>query len=209
MSLPAILVPPTLPRFIAAGHAITEGKVFAVSKPAAGLRRLRRLFSVSERVVDISWRLSQAQMVVLDDWFENALAAGDRFFSIQVQDQDSTALLWWRAKWLAPYRAEAQPGSYWSVTGQVKLYDVGTSTAPASTGLAVTFGLALTGTARLTVGQDLGTVTFGLALTASSTLGTVTFGLALTPPPPPLAASATWDWFTDGPDQGDLAGMAS
>jgi Concanavalin A-like lectin/glucanases superfamily len=178
MSLPLITAPTSLPDFLEAGHAIDESALFAPIKPATGHRRMRRLYTVPERTVDVSWLLSNAQMVVLDDWFENALRAGGEFFAAQVKDQSSPLILWWRAKWLTPYKADAIAGGYWRVTGQLRLFETGSTSGPLASALAVAFTVPLTGSAALTVPQTL-SIAFSIGLTTSQSLGDLSFGAEL------------------------------
>ena len=133
MALPDIRTPSGLPSFLAAGHAVAEVAMFAQMKPAAGHRRTRRLYTGPERTVKVSARYSAAQMAAFDAWFEDVLLAGERFFSVQVQDQGSAALLWWKARWEAPCAAEPLPGGYWRITGTLHLFEAGSATAPAAT----------------------------------------------------------------------------
>jgi hypothetical protein len=183
MALPFITAPAGLPPFLAAGHSIDEAELFAPVKFTTGHRRTRRLYTVPERTVNVSWRLSAAQMVVVDDWYENTLLAGDRFFAAAVQDQASTGVLWWKAKW-AVYQQNALPGGYWRVTGQVRLFETGSATPPQGTDLALALSAPLTGSAMLAVPQYL-TLALTAALSTSRSLGLLNFGAALLVVPPP------------------------
>jgi hypothetical protein len=181
VALPFITAPAGLPAFLAAGHGIDESELFAPVKPTTGHRRLRRIYTVPERTVNVAWRLSAAQMAVVDDWFENALNAGNQFFAAQVQDQDSAAALWWKAKWLAPYQTNALPGGWWRLSGQLRLFEVGSATAPVATALSIAYTVPLTGSAVVTSPQYL-SMSFTVALTSTASLGSINFSAALRVP---------------------------
>ena len=179
MSLPEITAPAGVPVFLYESHGIQESSVFANVPMRTGHGRLRRLYTVNDRVVTVSWSLDARQMALVHDWFENVLIVGSQFFSAQVKDQGSRALLWWKAKWLAPYTSEPTVPGRWRVTGTLQLFGEGSLTGPVSSGLSTSFGMALKGNVVLTVNQPL-LVAFGLPLIKTASLS-VAFGLPLLP----------------------------
>lgn len=179
--LPGILPPiETPPR--AAGHGFSDAAVHASVAYATGHARKRRVFTVAERTVDVSWRLSAADAALLDAWFEDVLGAGVEAFSIQLQAQGADGLQWWKARWLAPPSFAPQEGAAsWLVSGRLQVYGAGSDTAPPATPLGMEAALALLGSAALIVSQDLG-LELLLPLTQAETLGQVVFGMALMQP---------------------------
>jgi len=118
--------------FLAAGHGIEEDSVYAAVQMASGHSRQRRRWTVPERVVSVSWLLKgEAQIAEVDEWFDITLEAGALPFSAQVANQGSgSALLWWRARWLAGWQFEMIPGGFCRVTGQLFLTGEGSEDGP-------------------------------------------------------------------------------
>lgn len=162
MALPEITPPPGTPPFRVAGHAISPGSVYGDVPMGAGHGRKRRLYTQAPRDVDVSWRLTQAQMTAVHDWFENTLIVGERPFAALVANQ-GPGLRWWEAKWLAPYKHRPLPGGRWLVTGQLRLAGAPSAEAPGASSLSLSISVALTGSATLTVGKPLA-VEFEVAL---------------------------------------------
>ena len=178
MALPGITLPDGVPILLGEGHAIEESSVFAAVKPTTGHRRMRRLYTVPDRVVPVNWSLNSAQMAVFDDWFENALAVGSNFFSIRVKDQDSAGLLWWKAKWVEPYTADPVAPNRWHVTGSVKLFGEGSATPPDVSALALEISVPLTGSAVVTAPQGL-ELEITVALVSTTGIGNLEFSAQL------------------------------
>lgn len=173
------LLPPFDLSFRADGHGFVEDDVYADFQPATGHARRRRLYTAAERAVDVSWLLSAANAALVDAWYEDVLAAGSAYFSIQVQGQDSLDLLWWRARWLGPLTYEPRAGGVWLVSGRLKLFGQGSATAPAATLLGLDLRLPLYGSAALGVSTPLG-VEITVPLLGLEALGALGFALALT-----------------------------
>lgn len=179
MALPQILMPAGTPPVLANGHGVTEDSVFARTPLGQGHARSRRVYTVPERTVAVAWRVSAAQMIALDDWFENALQAGSQYFAVQVADQSAPlGVLYWKAKWLAPWQADPQPGGDWRVTGSLKLFEDGSAAAPVSSMLGMALDMALTGSAALVVNQPLG-LDIAVALAQTDSIAPITFAVAL------------------------------
>lgn len=175
--LPEVLPPFDLP-FRAPGHGFADDAVYADVGVATGHGRKRRLFTASERSVDVSWLLGTAHAALVDTWFEDTLAAGSAYFSIQVQGQDSLDLLWWKARWLTPLTFEPRAGDVWLVSGTLKLFGSGSAAAPATTPLGCELRLPLYGNAELVVATSLG-CEIALPLEGHETLGALNFPVAL------------------------------
>lgn len=178
MALPGITLPAGIPILLGEGHAIEESSVFAAFKPTTGHRRMRRIYTVPDRVVPVNWSLNSAQMAAFDDWFENALDVGSNFFSIRVKDQDSAGLLWWKAKWVEPYTAEPLAPNRWRVSGSVRLFGEGTATPPNVFSMELAIAVPLNATAVLTAPQPL-ELEITVALVSTEAVGALNFSAAL------------------------------
>lgn len=179
MTLPSILVPDGLPLFLANGHQLDRFDVFGTVERGTGHTRRRRLKTSAPRTVQVSWELSQAQMTVLDAWFENTLRAGERHFVAEV-GYEGGGRLFYDACWIAPYSAEprASPQAVrWRVVGSLWLLGAGVVDRPLSGTLLAEYGLALTA-AGVVVGETLLAAEYGLALTLLQSLS-AEYGLAL------------------------------
>jgi hypothetical protein len=183
MALPEITVPAGAPIFLVAGHQIDEADQYASIPMGRGHSRKRRVTTPpSERVVDVAWILTTAQMAAVDDWFENTLKAGNEFFAAQVANQDAFGRLWWKAKWLEPYLSEPLHRGYWRVSGKLFLVGEGTLTPPVSTTLGTEITVPLLGSASIEVGKGLA-LEIVVPLVQRVTLGAVEFRGELLPGP--------------------------
>jgi hypothetical protein len=178
MALPGITVPDGIPILLGEGHAIEESSVFAAVKPATGHGRMRRRYTVPDRQIPVNWSLDAAEMAVFEDWFHNALDVGSNYFSIRVKDQDSRGLLWWKAKWAAPFKATPLTSNRWRVTGVIILFGEGSSVAPVSSALAMSISVPLFGTAALSAPQPLA-LEISVALQSIAAVGSLSFSAAL------------------------------
>jgi hypothetical protein len=178
MALPGITVPDGIPILLGEGHAIEESSVFAAVKPATGHGRMRRRYTVPDRQIPVNWSLDAAEMAVFEDWFHNALDVGSNYFSIRVKDQDSRGLLWWKAKWAAPFKATPLTSNRWRVTGVIILFGEGSSVAPVSSALAMSISVPLLGTAALSAPQPLA-LEISVALQSIAAVGSLSFSAAL------------------------------
>lgn len=176
-ALPEVLAPIDNP-FRAPGHGFADDAVFADVALATGHGRKRRLYTTAERAVDVSWLLGAQQTALVDTWFEDALGAGSGYFSIQVQGQDSLDLLWWKAKWITPLTYEPRDGDVWLVSGRLKLFGTGSTTAPAATPLGCAMRLPLYGASALIVSAPLGCEIY-VPLTGLESLGALNIPVAL------------------------------
>lgn len=177
MALPPITLPGGLPRFVDDSQSIDERDVYANVQSATGHGRKRRRFTVGDRQVTVAWPpLTQAQMASLDDWFENTLLAGQKSFSVELSDEESTGTVWWEARWLAPWAADPR-AARWSVPGTLVLIGDPSDTGPDTGAIAVEFALELKGSVDV-VGSLPIAVEFGLALQPALQIA-VEFGLAL------------------------------
>ena len=177
--LPAVQSPVELPVLLANPHSIAEDSMFARVVDGTGHSRMRRLYTASERTAQVAWHLSAQQMLLFDYWFELNLSAGTQPFSLQMQDQSSSGLLWWKARFQSPPQARCNPGGDWLVTATLRLYGAGSVTGPVTTGLGLSLGLALAGSAALTVSQPL-VMSIDVSLIQTDPILPLTFNVALT-----------------------------
>lgn len=179
MALPELRPPTSVPCFLLAGHGATPNTIYADVTMRTGSPRRRRTCTTAPRVVTVAWVLEADAMAAVDAWFEDVLLAGEREFSARVK-AIGPGLLWWTARWIEPYSAEALHLGRWRVTGQLLLTGEGQVEDPYSPDLAVEFGAALRGTAVLIV-VPLLAVEFGVEVVRSLALR-VEFGAAVLAP---------------------------
>lgn len=154
MALPELTTPPGTPPFRIAGHAIDPGSVYGEVPMGRGHGRKRRLWTTAPRTVEVSWRLTQAQMSAVHTWFEESLLVGSRTFAALVANQ-GPGLRWWEAKWVSPYKHKPMSGGRWVVTGQLRLTGEPSAEGPVPTSLRLEVGAALAGSALVVVGKPL------------------------------------------------------
>jgi hypothetical protein len=116
-------MPAPLPPALADVHLREPIAVYAEQPMTAGTRRKRRLAAgtlPAPVVQQIEWDLSQYQMSVLDDFYENTLLAGSLPFNIQVATPD-VGLETRVAQWLEPFSATPSEVGRWHVSGKLLL----------------------------------------------------------------------------------------
>lgn len=168
MSLPEITTPPGTPPFKVADHVAELMPVYDDVPMARGHSRKRRVWTRAPRTVDVSWRLTQAQMTAVHNWFETALLVGKRTFSAQVANQ-GPGLRWWEAKWVSPLREQPVNGGRWEVTGRLRLIGEPSVDGPVASSLALEITVPLTATAQVVSSKALA-VEFVARLTQHTTL---------------------------------------
>lgn len=143
MTLPTITAPDGAPVFLAEGHGIEEDSVFAQVGYTTGHSRARRVWTVPERAVAVSWLLDADVMAAVDDWYENTLLAGTRQFAARVRNQGAgSALLWWTARWI-DFQTEMLNLGRGRVSGMLLLTGEGSETGPETGALAMEVEIAL------------------------------------------------------------------
>ena len=155
MALPELTLPPGFPAFRANGHAIELTPMYADSPMRTGHDRKRRVYTTVPRIVSVGLLLSAEHTRAFHEWYEGSLQAGTMEFSAQVANQ-GPGLLWWRARFLETYTADAIPGNgYFDITAKLLLVGEGTTTAPYVPAMQASAQIALSGSAALTVPADL------------------------------------------------------
>jgi hypothetical protein len=101
MTLPDIFPPAGLPEFLIEGHSASDTPQFAPVQFGAGPIRMRRVRTLSHRVIRVAWFLERWQLAAAEEWFESTLEAGSLPFVASVASQDAAALEQWRAVWIS------------------------------------------------------------------------------------------------------------
>jgi hypothetical protein len=137
MTLPTITAPEGTPVFLAEGHSIEEDSVYAQVPYTTGHSRARRVWTVPERVVSVSWLLDADLLAAVDAWYEDALLAGTREFAARVRNQGAgAALLWWTARWIN-FETEMLHLGRGRVSGSLLLTGEGSETGPETGAMAM------------------------------------------------------------------------
>lgn len=155
MALPELLLPDGTPAFLADGHNIELTPMYADVPTRTGHGRRRRVFTVVPRIVSVGLQLTAAQMLAFHAWFEGPLQAGAQSFSAQVANQ-GPGLLWWQARFVEPYTADAgDAGAWFRVRARLLLVGSGTATAPYTPAMNAATVIALVGSAVMTAPINL------------------------------------------------------
>ena len=167
MALPELTLPDGTPAFQADGHAIELTPMYADVAMRTGHDRRRRVFTTTPRTVSVGLQMTAAQMLAFHNWFEGPLQAGVQWFAAQVANQ-GPGLLWWRARFVEPYTADAgEAGASFRVSAQLLLTGDGSVTGPYSPNLQASAFVALTGSAVLTAPVNLAAAAIVALLPAS------------------------------------------
>lgn len=136
MSIPNIRMPLGTPRFQLDGHGIDEQPAYGQVDYAVGHSRLRRVTSVTERVVTVGLFLSKEKLQAFDDWYHIALRAGERQFAAEVKNE-GPGTLWWTARWIS-YQCEMKTKNRGRITGSLLLSGEPSTVAPSGSALSMT-----------------------------------------------------------------------
>lgn len=168
--IPEIRPPAGIPVFALAGHTVTPKPSYSDIEMRTGQARRRRVCTSAPRVVSVGWVLESAQMAAIDEWYEDTLLAGERQFSAQVKGiglvGGTEGLLWYTARWIEPYSAEALHLGRWRVTGTLLISGEGQEADPYSPEMLIEYGAAVRTTASLIVSPRLA-VEYGAAFERS------------------------------------------
>jgi hypothetical protein len=155
MALPELTLPDGTPAFLADGHSIELTPMYADVPMRTGHDRRRRVYTTVPRIVSVGLQVTAAQMLAFHAWFEGPLLAGVVEFSAQVANQ-GPGLLWWRARFVAPYTAEAgKAGASFRITARLLLTGTGSSTGPYTPNMQAAAQIALSGSVVLTAPVSL------------------------------------------------------
>lgn len=156
MTLPEITLPDGTPAFSGGGHDIELGEMYADIPMRTGHARKRRVYTTVPRVVSVKLDMTLAQTLAFHEWYEGPLNVGVEEFSAQVANQ-GPGLLWWRARFVEPYTAEADESgqSFW-VTAKLRLIGEGSVIGPYRPEMYSGIDMAFTGTATIILPIDMG-----------------------------------------------------
>lgn len=142
------------PRWV--GHTHEMGSVYANLGMQTGHDRRRRVYTEVPRVVSVSWDLDLYQTTEFRNWYESDLNGGMGTFYLKVANQ-GPGVLWYRARFLEPYTAEAnESGQAFWISAKVLLYGEGTPTVLYTPEIEAGAVVGLIGQARLHVFATLG-----------------------------------------------------
>jgi hypothetical protein len=197
MALPELTLPYGTPIFLGTGHGIELTPMYADIGMRTGHDRRRRVYTTVPRTVTVELFLSQAQMTAFHEWYEGPLDVGAQYFSTRVANQ-GPGLLWWKARFVEPYTADALHSRYWRVKATLLLVGDGSTTGPYTAAMNAAVTVALSGSAVLTVPNDLSAaVTVALQM-ANPMRAAVTIALIPTPPNYELREDGSYELREDG-----------
>ena len=151
MSLPTLTLPGSIPAFLISQHTLAGQELYANVQPSQGHQRKRRLTTSRMIKATAALELTSAQMATLDDWYENALLAGQRQFAARLSGVGAP-IQWWGCASAAPFSAEPRPadaGVLWLVTWSLVLIGEPSASAPTQSGLSMAIALELDGSAQI------------------------------------------------------------
>lgn len=154
MALPELLLPVALPPFVNDGHNVELTPAFVPVPTQTGHSRRRRVFTTVPRVVDVTLILDRAEAAAFDAWFEGPLEVGVQPFSARVKNL-GPGMLWWHAKFVAPYTATEINRQYSRITARLLLSGAGQVDTPYTPAMQASVHLALHGSATLTTATQL------------------------------------------------------
>jgi hypothetical protein len=197
VALPELLMPSGTPAFLAAGHGIELVPIHADVQFRTGHSRKRRVYTVAPRFVDVGLLLEAPQMAAFHAWFEGPLQVGAQSFTAAVANQ-GPGLLYWQARFEAPYTAVAEALGRWVVTARLRLVGDGQAGPPVATSMGADTVVALTASSSAVFSLGLGADTVVALQAAQSSLSADTV-VALTStrdgaPPSAVDFEKRWIW---------------
>lgn len=115
--------PSTLPNPLAAGYQLSAGDQTLRTDMETGSARVRRRTTARNDRVAVSWLLTEAQLDILRDWFDNAstgIAGGAAWFNVNLAVGTGTRQAAVEARFVGPISA-AVDGPYWRVSAQLEV----------------------------------------------------------------------------------------
>ncbi len=155
--LPSLLLPPSLPSFLAAGHELAIDDPFGLVERGSGHSRRRRLYTAITRTVQVSLDLSEEQAAIFEAFFEDTLQAGARRFAAKVAAEDGV-YRYFDALWLEPWTADPRPspnGPRWVFSGVLQLDGEGELEPPSDANLELEVSAALVASGTITPDPSL------------------------------------------------------
>lgn len=132
MALPSIVMPATLPDWRVAPHEQTLPAPYAPVQFTTGQARMRRTSVGAATAQQAELLLTEAQALVLHNWFEDDLQAGVLPFAARVLSP-AGGHEWWHARFAQPPVWEClatSGGPWWRVQAVLRLEGAPSNTAP-------------------------------------------------------------------------------
>jgi hypothetical protein len=114
-----VAMPSSIPRALAQGHSQQEADIAESCEYEAGEPRRAPIYTTVPNVVELRWRLTQAQMTDFHNWYEADLNAAHLTFNVPIAEQGSAGVVTVEAMFLAPPTYTAQEGGRWLVAARV------------------------------------------------------------------------------------------
>lgn len=131
--LPELLMPSSLPSFLANGHTVQFIDIYGNVSWSTGEDSKRMLYTSAPRIVSVSMDLSAAQMADFYYWFEGPISVGTQWFSCQLANF-GPGLLWFKSRFHTPYIATPDDnGLRWEVKFNLYVLGEGQFTPPERT----------------------------------------------------------------------------
>lgn len=148
--LPELLLPASIPPFLADGHNVQFTDVYGNVSWSKGEDSKRRLYTIAPRIVSVSLDLSTPQMLDFYNWFEGPCAIGTQWFSALLANL-GPGLYWFKSRFSTPYIATPdENGTRWELKFNLYVLGEGSSTPPTRTSFVSGRGLLLEGSAVAT-----------------------------------------------------------
>lgn len=115
--------PATLPNPTAAGYQINPGDQTIRTDMETGTPRVRRRSAARNDRVSATWRLTDAELDTLRDWFDDAstgIAGGSAWFTVSLAVGGNTLLESKEARFVGPFSA-ARDQTKWQVSATLEV----------------------------------------------------------------------------------------
>jgi hypothetical protein len=117
-------IPPSLPPGFREGHSFEPLANARVRQRDQGEARMRPRYRSVPDQCTITWRFTQAEFDVFDEWFENTIRVGSFDFDLQVADRATQlGTTWFTARFVSDYERSDASGLRYRVSAQLLLVD--------------------------------------------------------------------------------------
>lgn len=141
MALPELLMPPSLPPFMASAHARTPEGLYAPVDRMSGSSRKRRLYISAPSILEASIEVTQLQLEDFYAWHEGPLKAGEVPFTAAIA-KVGAGIEYVSAICLS-FKPEHQEGSHHKLQLQLRLRGEPQDSPPVLTGMSAEVVVAL------------------------------------------------------------------
>lgn len=128
MALPELLLPSSLPAFMASAHVLTPEGLYSQVPRMSGSDRRRRVWTSAPRILEASLEVTQAQLEDFYAWHEGPLRAGEVSFTAAVA-KPGTGIEYWAANCLS-FKVEHLAGSHHRIDLRLRLRGTPESSPP-------------------------------------------------------------------------------